>query len=582
MSSKCVFLIISILSLSIIFCSSQRIQTAKAYATIYIRANGAVDPQTPLITSADNTTYSFTADISDQIIIERSNVIINGTAHTLQGTGVGNGFTVNTASNITIRNVNLKKFTNGISLALTTRNTIVNNGFQECGNCINLLAATANIIDQNVMNNPLGRGIVLDQNSDNNTITQNAITNMYRGIWIGNSRNNTLHANTITNSSYSIHIWGSELSHYMHDIDTTNTKDSETIFYVVNQTDQTIKNQTHPTLGYLALVNCNRMTVQNLGISNNGEGILLAYTNNSLISNSLFPNNYYGIKIAASHNNVITQCTIVDNLDNGIELNRDSDNNTITQNIISNSAQFDGSYALFLEAYSDSNMITDNTIANNPRGIWLGYAASNSIHHNNIIGNNDQAVISSPHSPNFWDDGYEGNFWSNYIGQDYCGGIGQNETGSDGTGDTPYMLAPNNLDNHPLVGVVLVFSPKAETTIRTISNSTIASFHYNGTAIRFNVSGQNGTEGFCRLGIPTALLGDTYKVFVNDTEISYSLVPNPDSSRRNIYFAYDHSTQDVVVTPEYSSHVLPTLMATIVAVVVLKRAIVVGQQRRKH
>lgn len=57
---------------------------------------------------------------------------------------------------------------------------------------------------------------------------------------------------------------------------------------------------------------------------------------------------------------------------------------------------------------------------------------------------------------NFWDNGYPtgGNYWSDYNGTDFYGGPHQNETGSDGIGDTPYCILLGNrtmnVDNYPL------------------------------------------------------------------------------------------------------------------------------------
>jgi parallel beta-helix repeat protein len=54
---------------------------------------------------------------------------------------------------------------------------------------------------------------------------------------------------------------------------------------------------------------------------------------------------------------------------------------------------------------------------------------------------------------NVWDNGYPsgGNYWSDYNGTDLCWGSEQNETGSDGIGDLPYIIVNGNRDNYPLI-----------------------------------------------------------------------------------------------------------------------------------
>jgi parallel beta-helix repeat protein len=66
--------------------------------------------------------------------------------------------------------------------------------------------------------------------------------------------------------------------------------------------------------------------------------------------------------------------------------------------------------------------------------------------------NNTQQVVVY-YSSNNWDDGYPsgGNYWSDYNGTDLYSGPYQNETGSDGIGDTPYVIDANNQDNYPLL-----------------------------------------------------------------------------------------------------------------------------------
>jgi hypothetical protein len=167
-------------------------------------------------------------------------------------------------------------------------------------------------------------------------------------------------------------------------------------------------------------------------------------------------------------------------------------------------------------------------------------------------------------STNTWDNGIEGNYWSNY-----------NHTDSDydGIGDTPYFIDANNQDNHPLMGVFSDFNANSDQHVQTICNSTISSFQFNGTAITFNVSGENDTTGFCRICIPTTLMNDTYTVFVNGTEISYNLLPCSNLTYSYLYFNYTHSTKEVVIIPQFPSFLIPSLFmtATLLAVIVLKR-----------
>jgi hypothetical protein len=54
---------------------------------------------------------------------------------------------------------------------------------------------------------------------------------------------------------------------------------------------------------------------------------------------------------------------------------------------------------------------------------------------------------------NVWDDGYPsgGNYWSDYTGADVKSGPNQDLPGSDGIGDTPYIIDANNTDRYPLM-----------------------------------------------------------------------------------------------------------------------------------
>ncbi|MGA2308943.1 MAG: NosD domain-containing protein [Candidatus Bathyarchaeia archaeon] len=111
------------------------------------------------------------------------------------------------------------------------------------------------------------------------------------------------------------------------------------------------------------------------------------------------------------------------------------------------------SFGIWLDSSSNSNVYFNNIRQNGNFGIWLSSSHDNNVYHNNFV-NNAQHVYTTYDSFNdTWDDGYPaaGNYWSDYTGQDLYRGPSQNVTGSDGIGDTPYVLDQNNLDNYPLM-----------------------------------------------------------------------------------------------------------------------------------
>jgi len=249
----------------------------------------------------------------------------------------------------------------------------------------------------------------------------------------------------------------------------------------------------------------------------------------------------------------------------GIDISNSTNNFVLENNITANHM---GIYLY----YSSYNKIVGNRIAKNELGIILDLSSSNSIYHNNFIDNSE--VITSD-SINVWDDGYPsgGNYWSDYSSTDLFSGLYQNETGSDGIGDTAYTTESVSRDKYPLIGMFSDFSATSEYYVEILCNSSISDFQFNGTAISFNVAGENGTLGFCRIRIPTALLNGTYKVFVKGTEILYTLLPFSTSAHSYLYFTYSHSIKRVTVIPEFPSIlILPLFMlATLLTVIVYRR-----------
>lgn len=107
----------------------------------------------------------------------------------------------------------------------------------------------------------------------------------------------------------------------------------------------------------------------------------------------------------------------------------------------------------------DSNSLIKNYIANNEEGIFFGVnhpgnePLNITLSRNSFIGNDvhftgcfcqDYDITENIH---LWDDGKEGNFWSDYDGVDING---------DGIGDRPYIIDNQNRDRYPLMQSIAI------------------------------------------------------------------------------------------------------------------------------
>jgi len=500
------------------------IQPVEAEGPIYIRADGSIDPPTAPI-QRDGDTYTLTENITsnpdgDGIIVQRDNVIINGDGYTIIGL---NGYGVNLQSrrNVTITNVTVMGFRNGIRLSyssdnnltgnkMTGRSVIVSHSDRNTIACnvagvIGLVFSSNNSLTGNVLNGFVVSGMTLDHfvhsiddsntvdgkpvyyllnqkdlvvtpqafpnigylalvNSTNVTvenltlsnayqgmmfaytnnsrIAESIITNSFQGIYLYESCNNSIASNLLTANEYGMYldnsennivsgnvlannnpvgmfIWSSSnctlvdnvafdnycnllidgwlLSHFMHSIDTSNMIDGKPVYYLDNKQDLDINPTTYPSVGYLALVSCTGISVQNMNLTHKGTGLLLVNTNNSRIEANTISDSYeYGLSLISSSNNTISENYVVNN-DGvfGIYLVVNSTGNTISKNVISGNGYgifFDNMFWSICRGRVNYNTIVENRITNNGVGILLQYLAENNLVTGNDISDNGHGI----------------------------------------------------------------------------------------------------------------------------------------------------------------------------------------------
>jgi parallel beta-helix repeat protein len=297
------FLVISLLiSMLGLACS---IQPVKAEGTIYIRADGSVDPPTAPISTVDNVTYTFTSNIYDSIVIERNNIVLDGAGYILEGPkdsfSQAPGIDLSLSSNVTVKNMEIKKFYYGIELHYSSNVVISGN---------DILAN----YDYDIA----------DFYSSNNTVSGNNIGAGGIGLW--GCSGNIILSNNITKGVF-------------------------------------------VQRGGVFLLSSSGNIISSNNVTAYGEGILLSSSsNNTISSNSILANNI-GIDLSSSSNNIISRNNITESNWRAIELSQSSNNNVSDNNIAENGWELYATYPQYAAGvylYSSyDNRIYHNNFINN-------------------------------------------------------------------------------------------------------------------------------------------------------------------------------------------------------------------------
>jgi len=460
---------ILLLILCFLVASIPEICIVKAESTISIRADGSVEGTDDIERVGD--VYTFRGNIEGSILVERDDIVIDGAGYKLQPSGdMDNiGIDLRDKNNVTVKNLRIEGFlgTCGILLIDNVNCHIIRNNLTDNFIAIEMTGSSSRnrIAENHVQNNSAGMEIYSTNPGSYNVISENEVSNNHVGIQIKNFLYTNISGNRLTSNTWGLGLGvgsgSTAKDNVMNDntygfrsfnvqainvdVDTSNTVNGKPIYYWVNQ-----HNKTMPADAcYVALIGCTNITVKNLNLTGNLEGVFLGSTTNSTITGNRISNNMNGVTFDASSNNTVTENTITNN-ENGISLRWSSSNNTVYGNDIT----ANNSTGIYI-AESESNSIIGNNITSSNRGVYTEYCGVNILHHNNFISNTKQWddigftpwPIPLQISVSIWDDGKEGNYWSDYEDK-YPNAT---ELISSGIWNTPYVLDENNKDNYPLM-----------------------------------------------------------------------------------------------------------------------------------
>lgn len=438
----------------------------------------------------------------------------------------------------------------GINFYMSTNNILSNNsvgfnldsGVKIYGGGYNDLAS--NTISHNVYN-----GILVNSSSYNIFSGNNVHSNVGPGIHISLSAGSVLMGNNFSDNSKGIYLSFSSGNTVSDNNVFSNMGDGVKVFLGGNNILSCNSVFSNSQYGLIVDGSSNNVLSGNTAFSNGEDGLCVyGSVNNSLSYNTVYSNTHYGIFVYVSDGNLICHNIVFSNGDTGTKFSV-SDDNVISSNII-----FDHLEGVRLQL-SRGNILIDNNVSNNLWGIGVDAAEDNSIFHN-IFGNNTYGQVFLEPSIiyyNRWDNGAEGNYWSDYKERH------PNATEIDGSGiwNMPYVFGQDNQDNYPLVEawhqtrIFPIIWSETICEVVTVSNSTIASLTFNQTSkqIAFKTTGPSGTPGFCDITIPKQLLNsplDQWNISVDGKTVTARIKEN--ATHTFFYFNFTHSTKAVTIT----------------------------------
>jgi parallel beta-helix repeat protein len=216
-------------------------------------------------------------------------------------------------------------------------------------------------------------------------VTGNTVSSGERaGVELLFARNATLERNTMNENKENFAVYGWDISEYTHSIDSTNTINGKPIYYWVSRNSGQIPEDA----GFIGIVRSSNIQVRNLTITNNYPGVLLAFTNDSVVENMTVKDNTSGIFLYNSSNNRVIENVADNNKWHSIYLYK-SDNNSVSGNM----ASFNRDWGIELRKSGGNTIHSNMATSNGFDGIYLWEECSGNTISGNETGTNKRNGI---------------------------------------------------------------------------------------------------------------------------------------------------------------------------------------------
>jgi parallel beta-helix repeat protein len=427
--------------------------------------------------------------------------LTNGRVDNVTATGNFYGIFLEKSSGNTLANITASfNVADGVRLYLSAGNFIIDTNISFNNNGVALEASQRNVLTGNVMyeNGVYLRGPNLEHWNTHSMDTSNVVNDKPLYYWknisggsiplgagqviLANCTNVIVENQNILNSSDAIHLGFSSDNVVANNTVSSPKGDGIRLYSSHNSTIKTNIASFSGGEGIELVSSNGSIVTDNILDSNGWHGIYLRYSDNSKIDNNTVLGSGWGIYLLYSNHTNMSNNEAHGHRWDGIRLwyseNANIDGNVAHDNfagialgesgynnISNNTFHSNSIYGINCENSNRNNFVNNTILSNDEFGLYFFLAEINYIYHNSFVDNAKQVHEVQMAFNNRWDNGYPsgGNYWSDYTGADQFWGPNQDMLGSDGIGDTPYVMHVGSQDRYPLMhpfGTVFVRSPE--------------------------------------------------------------------------------------------------------------------------